>query len=362
MGIFVTVIIVCISGTFLFMNQAQFGKLPNSKQMERIKQSKNWRDGAFQNLHPTPDLTEGVTYYKAFKEFLINRNEHVKPKVNIPSTKVDLTQFPKEKDVLIWFGHSSYFLQLQGKTILVDPVFCGHASPVSFITKAFSGTDNYSVADFERIDYLIITHDHWDHLDYETILALKSKVKTFICPLGVGAHLLHWGFTSEDFIEKDWYESSQLDNETKITALPARHFSGRGFKRNQSLWNSYALEINGKKIYIGGDSGYDTHFKQIGEQFNSFDLVVLENGQYDKNWKYIHMLPEEVVQAAEDLNAKQLLTVHSSKFALANHAWQEPLERVTQLSKDKAFRLLTPIIGESVYFLDSTHNYQSKWW
>ena len=176
-------------------------------------------------------------------------------------------------------------------------------------------------------------------------------------------YIIHvFGITSEDFIEKDWYESSQLDNETKITALPARHFSGRGFKRNQSLWNSYALEINDKKIYIGGDSGYDTHFKQIGEQFNSFDLVVLENGQYDKNWKYIHMLPEEVVQAAEDLNAKQLLTVHSSKFALANHAWQEPLERVTQLSKDKAFRLLTPIIGESVFFLDSTHNYQIKWW
>lgn len=362
MGIFVTVIIVCLSGTLLFMNQPQFGKLPNKKQLERIKQSKNWRDGAFQNIHPTPDLTEGVTYYKALKEFIMNRNDQVKPSSEIPSKKVDIAQLSKEQDVLIWFGHSSYMLQIKGKVVLVDPVFSGHASPVSFITKAFPGADRYAVSDFEKIDYLVITHDHWDHLDYETIIALKSKVKAIICPLGVGAHLLHWGFSPQDFIEKDWFETTQLDEETKITALPARHFSGRGFKRNQSLWNSYAIQIHGKKIYIGGDSGYDTHFKQIGQQFESFDLAILENGQYDKNWKYIHMLPEEVIQAAEDLNAKKMLTVHSSKFALANHAWKEPLERVSELSKNRNFSLLTPIIGEPVYFSDSTLNYQSKWW
>jgi len=122
------------------------------------------------------------------------------------------------------------------------------------------------------------------------------------------------------------------------------------------------LEINDKKIYLGGDSGYDTHFKEIGETFNSFDLVILENGQYDKNWKYIHMMPEQVVAAAEDLNAKQLLAVHSSKFALANHSWNEPLERVFNLSKNKNYKLLTPKIGEAVYFLDSTYSYQNKWW
>ena len=362
MSIFVSIIIVCLSGSLLFMKQPRFGKLPNTKQMELIKKSKNWRDGAFQNIHPTPDLTEGVTYYQAMKEFLFNRNKKVKPATQIPSVKVDFDTLSKEKDFLVWFGHSSYYLQIQGKKILVDPVFSGYASPVSFITKSFPGADRYQVSDFDKIDLLVITHDHWDHLDYETILALKSKVKKIICPLGVGAHLLHWGFSENEFIEKDWYDVTELDDVTKITALPARHFSGRGLKRNQSLWCSYALEIKDKKVYLGGDSGYDTHFKEIGETYKSFDLVILENGQYDKNWKYIHMMPEEVVTAAEDLNAKQLLTVHSSKFALANHSWNEPLERVFNLSKNKNYKLLTPKIGDAVYFMDSTYSYQNKWW
>jgi L-ascorbate metabolism protein UlaG (beta-lactamase superfamily) len=152
-----------------------------------------------------------------------------------------------------------------------------------------------------------------------------------------------------------------FSNNVKIHTAPARHFSGRGFKRNQALWTSYILEVNDKRIYIGGDSGYDTHFKEIGEKFKSFDLAILENGQYDKNWKYIHMMPEEVLLAAKELNTKILFPVHSSKFALGNHAWYEPLEKITTLPHEGNFKIITPKIGSKLSPTDTTQFFPA-WW
>ncbi len=354
------VLLLFISGC-IFINQAKFGKHPSGKRLELVKQSPNWKDGAFQNLSPTPALTEGVSFFKVFREFFFGKKIDVKPTKTIPSDKVDLSHLDPTKDVLVWFGHSSYFLQIDGITFLIDPVFSGTASPVSFTTNAFEGTDRYKVEDLPAIDYLLITHDHWDHLDYETVIQLKPKVNQIICSLGTGEHLEYWGFDTSKISEKDWNETIKFPKNVTIHTAPARHFSGRGFKRNQALWTSYILEVNEKRIFIGGDSGYDTHFKQIGQKYKSFDLAILENGQYNKNWKYIHMMPEEVLKAAKELNTKILFPVHSSKFALASHAWYEPLEKITSLPKDSNFILITPKIGSLVSPTD-TNQVFDKWW
>ena len=354
------VLILFISGC-IFMNQAKFGKHPSGKRLELVKQSPNWRDGAFQNLSPTPALTEGVSFFKVFTQFFFGKKIDVKPTKPLPSEKVDLLHLDPAQDVLVWFGHSSYFLQLDGITFLVDPVLSGAASPVSFTTNAFAGTDRYKVEDLPKIDFLLITHDHWDHLDYETVLQLKSKVDQIVCSLGTGEHLEYWGFDTAKISEKDWNETVKFQKNVTIHTAPARHFSGRGFKRNQALWTSYILEINDKRIFIGGDSGYDSHFKQIGEKFKSFDLAILENGQYNKNWKYIHMMPDEVLKAAKDLNTKILFPVHSSKFALATHPWYEPLETITSLPKDSSFIIITPKIGSIASPTDSNQVFD-KWW
>ena len=346
--------------TFLFMQQTKFGSSPKSaKRLERIKRSANFREGSFQNQSHTPDLAEGVSYWQVTKHFFFEKSPLGVPD-SVKSVKTDLKNLPTTENVLVWFGHSSYFMQLDGKTFLIDPVFSGAASPVKFTTPSFRGANNYTVKDMPPIDYLIITHDHWDHLDYETVTALCPTVKTVITGLGTGEHLALWGFGEGQIIEQDWFETSQLDSGFQITATPARHFSGRGFKRNQALWVSFVLQTPTQKIFIGGDSGYDKHFATIGEKFGEFDLVLLECGQYNEFWKYIHMMPEQVAQAATDLKAKALMPIHWAKFQLSTHAWDEPAQRVSKASQQHQFRLVTPLIGEKINLKD--HKIYTQWW
>jgi L-ascorbate metabolism protein UlaG (beta-lactamase superfamily) len=251
-------------------------------------------------------------------------------------------------------------MQIDGKKILVDPVFSGSASPFSFMVKSFAGSDIYAPDDFPEIDYLFITHDHWDHLDYKTLTELQPKVKQVFTGLGTGAHLERWGFDHNKIKEYDWNEKSIPDSGFVVTYFPGRHFSGRGFKRNQTLWGAFVLETPNKKIFIGGDSGYDTHFAKIGAEHGPFDLVLLECGQYNKSWKYIHLMPEETVQAAIDLKAKSLMPVHWSKFALSLHAWDEPIERIVKEANRLNFPIIHPMIGELVNLND--FGSQTEWW
>ncbi len=272
-----------------------------------------------------------------------------------------MLNLPIDTNVLVWFGHSSYYIQTDGKRILVDPVFSGNASPVPGTVKSFNGTDIYTVADLPPIDYLFISHDHYDHVDYKTLIALKNKTRKVICGLGVGAHFEYWGYAADKIIEKDWYESVKLDEGFTAFVEPARHFSGRGASTNSTLWASYVLQTPRIKIYIGGDSGYDTHYASIGDKHGPIDLAILDNGQYDEAWKYIHNLPEEVLKAAQDLKAKRVFPVHSSKFALAVHAWDEPLQIISELNERYHLRLMTPMIGEVVNLNDTTHHFK-PWW
>ena len=345
----------------LYMHKDKLGKSPNGERFERIKQSPNFKNGKFQNLSKTPQLTEGHNYFGVIYENYIKKIPRHYPTDKIPTIKTDLLNLPIDSNVLVWFGHSSYYIQIDGKRILVDPVFSGNASPIPNTVKSFNGTDIYTVAELPEIDYLFISHDHYDHLDYKTLIALKNKTKKVICGLGVGSHFEHWGYATDQIIEKDWYEKVQLDIDFTAFVEPARHFSGRSFSRNNTLWASYVLHTPSIKIYIGGDSGYDTHYANIGNKYGPIDLAILDNGQYNEAWKNIHNLPEEVLKAGQDLKAKRVFPVHSSKFALAAHSWDEPLKKITELNKNFNIPLVTPMIGEVVNLNDTAQDFK-QWW
>src|SRR5699024_4319728 len=296
---------------FFYLRLPQFGKAPAKNRLKRIQHSPNYKNGKFQNKHFTPSFTKGYSPIRIIYDMFFKKHPGTVPIDSIPSIKNNLHQLPSDEDVLIWFGHSSYYIQAGGYNFLVDPVFSQNASPIPTSNKSFKGTDIYSAADMPEIDFLLITHDHYDHLDYLTIIGLKNKVKNVICGLGVGSHFEHWGFDMANVIEKDWNESIKFSDKLQIYTAPARHFSGRGLKRNNTLWLSFILQIADKNIYIGGDSGYDTHFAEIGHKFGRFDLAILENGQYNEAWRAIHLMPEEVLKAAKELNTQCLFPVHS---------------------------------------------------
>jgi L-ascorbate metabolism protein UlaG (beta-lactamase superfamily) len=360
MTILFSIVVIVVVIAVLYMQHAKFGAKPTGKRLEKVQSSPNYKDGSFVNRSYTPSLTEGYSMSKVMFEFLFHKGPRAKPKGVIPSVHTDLKNLAAG-DWLVWFGHSSYFFQTDGLKFLVDPVFSGNASPIPGSTKSFKGTDVYTVDDLPEIDYLLISHDHYDHLDYETIRKLKGKVKKVICGLGVGAHLERWGFRADDIIEMDWDTDIEPQKGVKVYGLTARHFSGRTFKRDQTLWMSYLLQTPTRKIYIGGDSGYGEHFKEIGELYGPIDLAIIENGQYNRAWKAIHCLPGENLQAALDLKAKRLMPVHSSKFDIALHDWDEPLKEMVKRNQKVGLPLVTPKIGETVNLNDSAQVF-TEWW
>jgi len=330
----------------LIVNMKPFGKLPSKERLERIKQSKNYKDGEFVNLSNTPAFAEDQNFLSVSYDFFFKK-KNTEPAYTIETAKVELDKLPKDSNAIIWLGHSSYLLQIKNKRILVDPLIIGNASPFDFFGKPYKFSNQYSIKDFSNIDHILITHDHYDHLDYKTIIYYKDSVKSIITSLGVGSHLEYWGVEKAKIIELDWWENSLIEDiNLRITATPARHFSGRSFKRNQTLWSSFVFEFDSIKYFIGGDSGYDNHFKMISEKFGEFDLAVLECGQYNKNWPYIHMMPEEVVQASIDLKARKTLPVHWSKFSLALHEWHEPFNRFSIEADKRNVNYLNIKIGE----------------
>lgn len=335
------------------------GKNPSGKRLERIKQSPNYKNNAFQNLSPTAQLADDSSFYTISKQS-INKSKLVAPNKILPYIKTDLKRLQADEPVIVWFGHSSYLIKVNGKTILVDPVFSGNASPVSFIMKAFNGSNEYLADDMPEIDLLLLTHDHYDHLDYKTLTKLRSKVKQVITPLGVGSHLEHWGFEETIITELDWWESHSFTTEINITSAPARHYTGRGIVRSKMLWSSYILKTNTHNLYLGGDSGYDTHFKTIGEKFGPFDIALLESGQYNTAWPFIHMMPEQTVQASIDLQARILFPIHWGKFALAFHDWDEPINRVLKKAEELKVNVTTPMIGEPLQL--SKFSETRSWW
>jgi len=334
---------------------------PSWDRLAKIQQSPNYHDGQFWNLTETPMMTpdenrENDTSIFSRLKWDTGRRY---PSQEIPSVKTDLKSLPKNQNTLVRLWHSAYFMILDWKTYLVDPTLVS-GSPVWFVNKPFPWTSVYQPEDIPEIDYLIITHDHYDHLDYFTMKEIRDKVWKVITSLWVWAHFERWGFDEDDIIEMDRYDVSDFDDNIKITCLPARHYSWR-LKQNKTLRSSFMLETPSKTIYIWWDSWYDKFFKEIWEKRPNIDLAVIENGQYDMQRKYIHMLPDDVVQTIKDLNAGKVLTVHNSKYAMANHDWDEPLNALDErLDKEWINSWITPVIGEIVE-LDNDNQKFSKW-
>ncbi|BAP32163.1 beta-lactamase superfamily Zn-dependent hydrolase [Chryseobacterium sp. StRB126] len=357
-----TVAILLAATYFIMINGAAFGAVPKGKRLDRIRQSKLYRDKQFQNISHTPSLAEGHKMTKVIYDFFLGKKHPLlKPLKKIPSIHTDLKSLDKNTDVFIWLGHSSYYVQTDGVSFLIDPVLSLYGSPFKYFNKAFKGSDIFKPEDIPNLDYLVITHDHFDHLDYPTVRSIKDRTKMAIVPLGAGAHLERWGYVEEQLIEEEWGAEVELKNNIKLAFTPARHFSGRRLKQNDTLWTSYVLETPTKKIFLGGDSGYDSHFKMIGEKYGPFDFAILENGQYGEAWRYIHTLPEDTIQAAIDIDARHIIPVHAAKFALALHPWNEPLQKITSLGKEKSLDILTPKIGE-VVDLNRKDQHFTVWW
>ena len=339
------VILLFVGAGLAVLSHPAFG-LWRHVSKERIQASPNYRDGMFQNQVPTPQFTgDSASTRGTLWRFLTNKDTLRVPQQPIPAVKTDFKYLPTDSDWLVWFGHSSYLFCLNGKRYLVDPVLKPEF-PSTLMMKAFPGTDIYRPEDLPDIDVLIITHEHWDHMDYATLRDIRERVKQVFCPLGIADYLRYWGYADDQITEMDWYEAAD-----GITCLPSRHFSNRLLgKRNQTLWASFMVEAGGRKVYIGGDGGYDKRFAEIHERFGAVDLALLENGQYNANWKYIHTTPEDLEKVILDLQAKQVFTVHHDKFALSVHPWYEPDSVVNNIATKHNIHLLDASIGTIVKY------------
>lgn len=343
MGVLLTFFVAVACGGALVAAQPFFGKNPSGERLERVRQSPNYRNGAFHNEVETQTIAVSVW---TMARNMFQRHPDKRPSDSLPVVRTDLRALPKDSNLIVWFGHSSYLLQLDGKRILVDPVLVG-ASPVPFAIRAFTGANCYRPEDMPEVDYVIVTHDHYDHLDYKTQKALRDSIGHVVAPLGVGSHFEHWGFNAEKIHDLDWYEKRTFDDGFTFHCMPARHFSGRGKGSNKTLWGSFVIESpSGKRVFVGGDGGYGPHFKRIGEMFPDIDLAILENGQYNAMWPQIHTLPEELSLVMTDIAAKRYLTVHHGKYSLSTHPWDEPLQNERRAASASGSDLIVLSIGE----------------
>lgn len=342
-----------------------FGKDPEGVHLETIQKSTHYDRSREQFVNRRPDVLEKMrenqNFFSILLRFLFGGDKHQKPSVKLPEVKPDFAEFlkPDRNIKFIWFGHSTFLVNLEGTILFFDPVFSESAAPFGFMVKRFQDAV-VKLEELPKIDYIIISHDHYDHLDMETITFFKSKNTHFITPLGVTSHIKEWGVTQDRLHELDWWERFDL-GKIQIICTPAQHFSGRrGMNGNKTLWSSWTVLGQKERFYFSGDSGYDIHFKQIGDAYGPFDVTFLENGQYNPMWQAVHSLPEQTAQAHLDLRGKRLVPVHWGMFDLSLHSWYEPAENIEKEAKKHNIDLLTPKFGQLVKLKEP--NFLERWW
>ncbi|WP_220495548.1 MBL fold metallo-hydrolase [Oceanospirillum sediminis] len=325
--------------------------------------SQQFREGKFHNLKPMP-VNDSGTMMRILWRYITEKRQEPVPVSPVPVHALTTQQLHQENnglDALYRLGHSSLLLNLNKTFWLIDPVFGDRASPFNWIGPARFHKAPLTPDQLPEITGVIISHDHYDHLDQFTVQHLKDKVKHFIVPLGVGQHLMKWGVNEQKITELDWWQQT-LINGVSVTATPSQHFSGRGLSDgNSTLWASWVIRSEQSSLFYSGDSGYFDGFQEIGQKFGPFDLTIMENGAYDKMWANVHMHPEETLQAHQDVQGKNLLPVHNSTFDLAFHDWHEPLNRLQILSEQASVTMVTPEIGQRMNISESAQ-YQSRWW
>jgi L-ascorbate metabolism protein UlaG (beta-lactamase superfamily) len=317
-------------------------------------------EGKYQNAQAMP---ANASAWGILWRYVSEKRVDAEPSKGIPVMPLNasrLAALPAEQSSVIRFGHSSVYMHVAGQRWLIDPVFSQRTSPFSFIGPKRFHQPPMELSDLDNIDGVLISHDHYDHLDKYSIKLLKDKVQHFVVPEGVDQHLLDWGVDAKKITSLRWWQSASF-GELTVTATPTQHFSGRGLcDGNQTLWASYVIDAQEQRIFFSGDSGYFDGFKQIGERYGPFDLTMMETGAYDKDWSAVHMTPEQTLQAHLDLKGKALMPVHNSTFDLAFHSWYEPLERISHLSELAQVQLVTPKIGE-VFTVGQTQETET-WW
>lgn len=355
---------VLVLSVFLFTTLSpQFGGKPTKAQKALYATSSNYVDGKFINVGDIDSNLSLGDMLKSLKGYFSPQPRTI-PDHNIKVDKIDSTDVAdyNGKTRLIWFGHSTFLLQTSGLNILIDPMFGEVPAPNSMLgTSRFSKNLPISIAQLPKIDVVVFSHDHYDHLDYESVLLLKEKVGRFIAPLGLGVHLMEWGVPAANIIELDWWnKTNHLGIEFICT--PAQHFSGRGLgDKGKTLWSSWVINTKEERIFFSGDSGYGSHFTEIGNKYGPFDFAMMECGQYNELWKEIHMMPEETAQASIDVKAKQMMPIHWASFKLAMHPWTEPVERVSVKAAELGVKMITPKIGQPIY-LDEKGSTYEEWW
>lgn len=359
---FLTIVLALFLIIWAFLNlNPQFGGSLSSGLIKRYSRSAQWTGKAFENQSVTTMDISLSTMPDMIKKQFTDR-EVRSPQQPIPVMSFDSVAFNNDlsKPKFIWYGHSALLLQLNGKNLLIDPMLGPNAAPISpFAVKRFSENTLDIIEQLPKIDMVLMTHDHYDHLDYASIQLLKDKVDTWYVALGVSRHLEAWGIPSPRITEFDWWHSKEFQG-IDITFTPSRHFSGRGLTdRSKCLWGGWVFKTTEHNIYWSGDSGYDEHFKEVGEQLGPFDWGFMECGQYNEYWHQIHMYPEEAVQASIDAGVKVSIPVHWGGFPLSLHTWQDPIERFTEEAQEKEQAISTPEIGEVVVLGEEPRN---TWW
>ena len=339
-----------------FVNLAPtFGANPSGESLVKVQASPNFINGNFVNLVDTPLNTRSSGEPFSLTTFIFPP-EGKNPTRPLPSQRFNPAEFNNGE--FVWFGHSTILFKTSALTIITDPVF-NRGSPVPLIAEPFDYEHKPTLSDLPLIDVVLISHDHYDHLDHIAIGELAATTKQFLVPLGLQSHLLKWGVPKDKITEFDWYDSIRISN-VKFTLTPTRHFSGRGLtNRFSTLWGSWVVTSTNLKLYFSGDSGYFDEFKRIGDRFGPFDIAFIENGAYNDDWQNVHMKPEDSAQAAVDLKAKLFFPIHWGKFDLSAHRWEEPIERATAAATKLKMPIATPKVGE-VFSLDSAPSL--PWW
>lgn len=353
--IFIVVLLLIIGLCFLKYFPS-FGATPSHQDKKNYAlRTNNYKNNKFINEH------EYQRIYRHYKQNQYLTHQNIYPTDKLPIQKTTVYQPTIDSFKVTWLGHSSIYLQMHGMNILIDPVLSDNISPISlYSVRRFSDVPIH-IDELKDIDIVLITHDHFDHLDEQSIKKIDKKVKKYIVPLGIENHLKRWHVSSDKMISLAWWETATI-NGLHIACTPARHNSSRNFVLDsfQTLWASWVIYDEKYKIFDSGDTGFDTHFQEIYEKYGEFDLAILECGQYNNRWKSTHMIPEESVQAGMILHAKTLLPMHWGAFSLAEHPWNDSIERFVLQAKQKHCHYITPMIGETVDLTTSVTT--THWW
>jgi len=355
---------VLFTGYFAFINfYPSFGGDVSASRQKEYEKSDNFKNGRFVNKKDVPEDLSFLETLKLARKFFFTKVPNGAPQQDVSVRKIDSSDIAdyRQDTRLIWFGHSAFLLQIEGQSILIDPMFGKVAAPHEWLgTNRFNSEMPIEVEKLPKINAVLISHDHYDHLDFGSIKKLMDKVDMFFMPLGVGVHLESWGIEKDRIKELDWWEETKF-NDLTFTCTPAQHFSGRKFNNRQStLWSSWAIQSSAESIFFSGDSGYGPHFKEIGKALGPFDFAMVECGQYNTMWPDIHMFPEETAQAGVDLQAKRVMPIHWGAFKLALHSWTDPVERFVKKAEQLNVESVVPEIGEPILLRRS--NRPSHWW